>query len=122
MYILIDILVMAFIIGFIIYGAKCGFYGSTFDVLLIILCIAGAGALSFLTVTKLYVTWGWLTEATAFFEKLIGYSKISGVQEIIAQVSFYLAFGTLILLTFIVYSVILHLLRKLSLKAFKSIS
>ncbi len=121
MYILIDILVIAFIVGFIIYGAKCGFFGSTIDVLLIIICIAGAGFLSLLTVTKLFVTWGWLTEVTEFFVNLLGYSKIAGGQEIVAMVSLYIAYGVLFLLTFVVYSVILHLLRKLSLKGFKSL-
>ena len=119
MYILIDILVIAFVLGFIIYGAKRGFFESTINVVLVIACIGGAGLLSVLTVSSLFVKWGWLNETIDWVMGLLGYSKIAGVDAVMVLVATYLAYGILIILCFAIYNIILQLLRKLILKISK---
>ncbi len=116
MYILIDILVIAFVLGFIIYGAKCGFFESTINVVLVIACVAGAGVLAVLTVSKPFTEWGWLSETTEAVMALLGNSKIAGMQQTVTLVATYIAYGLLVLLCFIVYNIVLHLIRKLILK------
>ena len=116
MYVLIDILVIAFVLGFAIYGLKVGFFGSAIDFALVLICIGGAAFLSYITVMKVYVKWGWVEESYQFFLRLLGDSKIPGGQQYVELAAYYIALGLLILLTFIVYDIALHLIRKLILK------
>ena len=119
MYILIDILVIAFVLGFIIYGAKRGFFESTVNVALVLACVGGAGILAVITVNMLFVKWGWLNETAEAVIALLGNSKIAGMQQTVSLVATYIAYGLLVLLCFIVYNIVLHLLRKLILKISK---
>ena len=119
MYILIDILVIAFVLGFIIYGAKRGFFESTVNVALVLACVGGAGILAVITVNMLFVKWGWLNETAEAVIALLGNSKIAGMQQTVSLVATYMAYGLLVLLCFIVYNIVLHLLRKLILKISK---
>ena len=119
MYILIDILVIAFVLGFIIYGAKRGLFESTVNVALVLACVGGAGILAVITVNMLFVKWGWLNETAEAVIALLGNSKIAGMQQTVSLVATYMAYGLLVLLCFIVYNIVLHLLRKLILKISK---
>ncbi len=110
---ILDIIALLLIIGLTIYGFKAGFLHSLLDVALVLVAIGGAVFLAYLTVTKLYLKWGWLADLTNGFKSLLGDSKIEGGQEIVDKVAFYLAFGVLILITFIVYDIFLMLVRKL---------
>ena len=119
MYILIDILVIAFVLGFIIYGAKRGLFESTINVALVFACVGGAGFLAVITVNTLFTEWGWLNETADAVMALLGNSKIAGMQQTVALVASYVAYGLLVLLCFIVYNIVLHLIRKLILKISK---
>ena len=57
-----------------------------------------------------------------FFMNLLGDSKVSGLQETIEQVAFYLGFGVLIIIFYIPYSILLNLLRKLIVKFFEKVN
>ncbi len=121
MYFLVDIIAIAFVLGFTIYGLKVGFFKSTVDVLLLIVCLAGAGVLSFFTATW-FAKIGWVAELQSVLTKLFGGSKISGGQEVINLVCYWLSFSLFVLLSFIVEYVVLNILRKLLVRLFKKIN
>ena len=81
MYILVDVLAVLFVLGLTLYGLKAGFFNSTVNLLLVIVCFAGSIGLAYLTVTEIFANWGWLEEITTLFAKLLGNSKIQGGQE-----------------------------------------
>ena len=116
MYILIDILVIAFVLGFIIYGATCGFFESTINVVLVLACVGGAAILSVITVETFLIEWGWLNETMNFVMGILGGSKIPQVQAVVELVAMYISYGLLVILCFIIYDIVLNLVRKLILK------
>ena len=122
MYILVDVLAVLFVLGLTLYGLKAGFFNSTVNLLLVIICFAGSIGLAYLTVTEIFASWDWLEEITTLFAKLLGNSKIQGGQEIVDIVAFYLGLGLLTLITAIVYGIILNIVRKLILGLFKKIN
>ncbi len=121
MYFLVDVIAIAFVLGFTIYGLKVGFFKSTMDVLLLIVCLAGAGLLSYLT-AKWFDKIGWVAEFQSVLAKLFGNSKISGGQSIVELVCYWLSFSLFILLSFIVEYAVLNILRKLLVGLFKKIN
>lgn len=121
MYFLVDIIAIAFVLGFTIYGLKVGFFKSTMDVLLLIVCLAGAGVLSYFT-AKWFDKIGWVAEFQSVLAKLFGNSKISGGQPIIDLVCYWISFSAFILLSFIVEYVVLNILRKIIVGLFKKIN
>ncbi len=120
MYILIDILVIAFVLGFIIYGATCGFFESTINVVLVLACVGGSAILSIFTVESFLIKWGWLNETMGFVMGILGNSKIPQVQAVVELVAMYVSYGLLVVLCFIIYDIVLNLVRKLILKISRS--
>lgn len=121
MYFLVDIIAIAFVLGFTIYGLKAGFFKSTMDVLLLIVCLIGSGVLAFFT-AKWFDKIGWVAEFQSVLAKLFGNSKISGGQTIIELVCYWISFSAFILLSFIVEYVVLNIVRKLIVGLFKKIN
>lgn len=122
MYFLVDVIAVIFVLGLSLYGLKIGFFKSTVDVVLVLVCLVGAGALSYLTVLTLQDKTLWLEEMQNFFMGILGDSKISGLQATIEQVAFYLGFSVLIVLFYIPYSILLNFLRKIIVKIFDKIN
>ncbi|MBR6737700.1 MAG: hypothetical protein IKL82_05005 [Clostridia bacterium] len=122
MYIIVDVLALLFVLGLTLYGLKAGFFNSTVNLLLVIVCFAGSLVASYFTVTEVFAKWGWLEEITLFFQGVLGNSKIQGGQEIVDLVAYYLGLGLLIIITAIVYGVVLNIVRKLILGLFKKIN
>ena len=122
MYFLVDVIAVIFVLGLSLYGLKIGFFKSTVDVVLVLVCLVGAGVLSYLTVLTLPGETLWIEEMQNFFMNLLGDSKVSGLQETIEQVAFYLGFGVLIIIFYIPYSILLNLLRKLIVKFFEKVN
>lgn len=115
---IIDVLALLLILGLSIYGYRRGFFNSTINLLLVVLVIFGAIGLAYITTTTFLTTEGVVDELYYAFLNLLGNSKIEGGQEIVEQIAYYLATGVLVILTFIIYDVLLHLVRKLILKFF----
>lgn len=109
----LDILSILLIVGLCAYGIKVGFFRSVVDFALVVVCLGGAGFLAYISVLKLFDSWGWVADLALFWRNLLGDSKINGGQEIIDTVCYWLSFGLLTLTTFIVYYAILNLIRKL---------
>ena len=122
MYILVDIIAVLFVLGLTIYGLKSGFCNSTVNLLLVIICFGGSIALAGVTVIYGFEQLGWVDEITALFASLLGNSKIQGGQEIVNLVANYLGIGLLVLICAIIYGIVLNILRKLLLKAFKKLN
>lgn len=121
MYFLVDVIAIAFVLGFTIYGLKVGFFKSTMDVLLLFVCLAGAGVASYLTAIW-FDKIGWVAEFQSVIAKLFGNSKISGGQAVIELICYWLSFSAFILLSFIVEYAILNILRRLLVGLFKKIN
>ena len=112
MYLLVDIIAIVFVLGISIYGLIAGFSRSTIGFLLVLICVAGAGALAFLTAT-LFVKIGWVTELQNALITMLGNSKISGAQEIIEEACYWIAFGIFTLIFFTLEYILLNFLRRL---------
>ncbi len=123
MYFLVDIIALAFILLLSLLGLKLGFFKSTVDVVLVLVCFVGAGVGAyFLTTTYLEPEYGWVTELQNFYVNFLGNSKLSGGQALVESTAYWLGFGTLILILFILFSVILNIVRKLIIKIFEFIN
>ena len=122
MYVIIDVIALFFVIGFTLYGLKAGFFASTIDFALVAVCFVGSALLAYLTVTTIFTQFGWVGELSNVYVNILGNSKIQGGQAVIETVANALGVATLTLITFIVYSVILHFVRKLILKLVKKIN
>ena len=110
MYFLVDVIAIAFVLGFALYGLKAGFTKSTLDVVLVIACVAGAGLLAYLCAlwfTKI----GWTGELQSVILRLFGNSKISGAQKILEMVCYYISFAFFVLISFIVCYIVLDLAK-----------
>ena len=118
----LDILSIFFVVGLSVYGIKVGFFKSIVDFALVIICMAGAGFLAYISVLKLFDSWGFVSDLAIFWSNLLGDSKINGGQIVVDTVAYYISFGILTLITFIVYYVLLNLLRKLICKIAGSIN
>lgn len=122
MYFLIDIIAIAFVLGLSLYGLKIGFFKSTVDVALVIVFFAVSGALAYLTVLLLDKNFGWVTEIQSVLVNLLGNSKITGGQEIVEIVAYFVGYGILVLIFFIGYIILTNWLRKLLVKLFEKIN
>ena len=122
MYILVDVIAVLFVLGLTLYGLKAGFFNSTINLILVIACFAGSIILAYITVSEVFASWGWLTEIKDLFINVLGNSKIQGGQAVVEEVAFYLGLGLLTLITAIIYSIVLNLLRKLILSLFAMIN
>lgn len=120
MYILVDVIAVLFVLGLSLYGLKIGFFKSLIDVVLVIGVLGGAGILSYFTIFALDPLW--LEEIQNFYLNILGNSKVSGMQETIEQVAFYLGFGTLMLVFFIGYNIVLNIVRKIIVKFFEKVN
>lgn len=109
----LDILSILFVLGLSVYGIKVGFFKSIVDFVLLLVCIVGAGVLAYISVLKVFDSWGWVSDFAIFWSNLLGESKLNDGQIIIDTVAYYLSFGILTLVTFIVYYIVLNLIRKL---------
>ena len=119
MYFLVDIIAIAFIILLSILGLKLGFYKSLIDVVLVIAFFAGAGVGAFFTVTMAVEPYlGWATELQSVVLTILGNSKIPDTQDFIVLASHWISIGLLTFLLFIVYLIILNVVRKLIGKLF----
>jgi uncharacterized membrane protein required for colicin V production len=121
MYFLVDVIAIAFVLGFALYGLKAGFTKSTLDVVLVIACVAGAGLLAYLCAlwfTKI----GWTGELQSVILRLFGNSKISGAQKILEMVCYYISFAFFVLISFIVCYIVLGLIRRLIVSLIKKIN
>ena len=117
MYFIVDIIAIAFVLVLALLGLKLGFFKSTVDVVLVLAFFAGAAVGAFFTVTKLFeAQFGWVTELQSVIAPMLGDSKISGGQAIVDIVAYFIGLGILILITFILYLVILNIVRKLIIK------
>lgn len=112
----LDIIAIVFVLFFSIYGLIKGSYYMIFDTVLVLVCIAGAGVGAYFTVQLGLVPIGIVDGFAEVWAKILGYSKIEGLQETFNIIAFYISFGLLTLVLFTIYSVILHALRKLLLK------
>lgn len=123
MFFLVDIIALAFILLLSLLGLKLGFFKSTVDVVLVLVCFAGSivGAY-FLATSYLEPKLGWITELKEFFINLLGDSKIQGGQPIVEQTAYWLGFGSLIFILFILFTVVLNLVRKLIIAIFSFIN
>ena len=122
MYILIDVIALFFVIGFTIYGLKAGFFASTIDFAMVAACFVGSALLTYLTISYVYNPLGWGDEITSLYVNLLGNSKIQGGQAVIEAIANALGIATLGIITFIVYGVILHFIRKVILKLIKKLN
>ncbi len=122
MYFLVDIIAIAFVLGLALYGLKIGFFKSTVDVALVIAFFGVAGGLAFGSVFLLETHFGWVTEMQSVLVNLLGNSKISGGQEIVEAIAYYIGYGLLIFIFFIAYLVLTNWLRKLIVKLFEKIN
>ena len=122
MYFLVDIITILFVLGLTLYGLKAGFYKSTVDVALVLVCIAGAGILAYFTTAFVFLKIGWVYELQSVLIRLIGNSKISGGQPIIEVACYWISIGFFMLISFIVEYFILNILRKLLVKLFSKIN
>jgi hypothetical protein len=122
MYILIDVIALFFVLGFTLYGLKAGFFASTIDFALVAVCFVGSALLAYFTVTTIFTQLGWVDEISRLYVNLLGNSKIEGGQAVIETVANALGIATLTLITFIVYGVILHFVRKVILKLVKKLN
>ena len=121
MYFLVDIIAIAFVLGFTLYGLKAGFTKSTLDVVLVIACVAGAGLLAYLLAT-LFAKIGWVGEMQSVILRLFGSSKVAGVETILEIVCYYIAFSFFVLLSFIVCYIVLGLIRRLIIALIKKLN
>ncbi|MBR3804855.1 MAG: CvpA family protein [Clostridia bacterium] len=112
MYFLVDVIAIAFVLFFTLYGLKAGFTKSTLDVVLVLGCVAGAGLLAYFCAVW-FTKIGWTNEFQSVILRLFGNSKISGAQPIIEKVCYWIAFAFFVLISFIVCYIVLSLLRKL---------
>lgn len=122
MYILIDIIALFFVLGFTLYGLKAGFFASTIDFALVAVCFVGSALLAYFTVTTIFTQLGWVDEISRLYVNLLGNSKIEGGQAVVETVANAFGIATLTLITFIVYGVILHFVRKVILKLVKKLN
>lgn len=117
MYFIVDIIAIAFVLVLALLGLKLGFFKSTVDVVLVLAFFAGAAVGAYFTVAKLFeAQYGWVTELQSVIAPMLGDSKISGGQAIVDIVAYYIGLGILTLITFILYLVILNIVRKLIIK------
>ncbi|MBO5712978.1 MAG: hypothetical protein J6R88_02090 [Clostridia bacterium] len=112
----LDIIAIFFVFFFSLYGLIKGSYYMIIDTLLVVVCIAGAGVGAFLTVQYGLTALGIVDGFAEIWVQILGFSKIAGVQETLNMVAYYIAFGLLTVVLFVIYGVILHSLRKLLLK------
>lgn len=122
MYWLVDVLALLFVVGLTLYGYKAGFFRSTVNVLLTLVCFAGAIAGAYFTIVYVFAPWGWLEELTLVFANLLGSSKVAGGQAVVEQTAYILGFALLMLILSIVYGLVLHMIRRLIGKLFKAIN
>lgn len=122
MYILVDVIAVLFVLGLSLYGLKIGFFKSLVDVVLVIAFILGAGVLSYFTVLEIGKQTLWLEEMQNFFLNVLGNTKVSGMQETIEKVAYYIGFGLLIFIFFIGYNILLNIVRKIIVKFFEKIN
>ncbi len=115
---ILDVLAILLVFGLGFIGWRRGFFNSTINLFLVIIVIAGAMVLAFITTLNFLAPMGVVDELFYAFLSLLGNSKIPGGQEIVEQVAYYLSTGVLIILTFIIYDVLLHIIRKIILKIF----
>ncbi len=117
MYFIVDIIAIAFVLVLSLLGLKLGFFKSTVDVVLVLVFFAGAAVGAYFTVDLLFEgQFGLVTELQSVIVPMLGNSKISGGQEIVEIVAYYLGLALLVFITFIIYLVILNIVRKLIIK------
>jgi uncharacterized membrane protein required for colicin V production len=117
MYFIIDVIAIAFILVLSLLGLKLGFFKSTIDVVLVLVFFAAAAGGAYLTVAFLFEPeFGWVTELQSIITPMLGNSKISGGQEIIETVAYWIGLAALTLITFIFYLIICNLIRKFIIK------
>ena len=116
---IIDILAILLVLGLSFYGWHRGFFKSTINLILVILVIGGAIALSAITVATFLTDLGVVDELNYMFLDLLGNSKIPGGQEVVEMVAYYLSVSILGILLFIIFDVLLHFIRKLIIKLFE---
>jgi hypothetical protein len=109
---ILDVIAVFFVLFFSIYGLVKGSYYLLIDTLLVLVCIAGAGVGAYFTIDLGLIPLGIVDGVGEFWLNVLGASKISGMQDILVQVSFWLSYGLLFLVLFIIYDVILHALRE----------
>lgn len=113
MYLLVDLIAIIFVLGLTIYGLIAGFTKSTVNVILVIVCVAGAGVLAYLSAQFIFVKIGWVAKGQGVLAKLFGDSKISGGQTIIDLVCYWISFAFFTLISFVLCYIVLNILRKL---------
>ena len=117
----LDIIAIFFVVFFSIYGLIKGSYYMVIDTLLVLVCIAGAAVGAFFTVQYGLTALGIVDGFSEVWVSILGASKVSGLQEILNQVAFFISYGLLTLVLFIIYNAILHALRGLLLKLFEGL-
>lgn len=118
---ILDVVAIFFVLGFSLYGLFKGTYYMIIDTLLVVVCVAAAGFGAYLTVTYPLAELGLLDGFAEVWTSILGNSKVSGGQEVIETVAYYISYGLLILVAFIIYDVLLHFVRKLLLKCFNGL-
>lgn len=110
MYFLVDIIAVLFVLGLTLYGLRAGFFNSTVDALLVLVCVAGAGILAYIVPVLLLPNW--IIELQGVLVRLFGNSKISGGQPILETVCYYISLGLIVIIFFIAFYIILNFIRK----------
>ena len=117
----LDVIAICFVLFFSIFGLIKGSYYMVIDTLLVVVCIGGAAVGAYFTVQYGLGALGIIDGFSEIWVNILGYSKLEGMQETLNVVAFYISFGLLTLAVFVIYSVILHALRKLLLKAVEGV-